>query len=53
MDVLTKNLRVMDTTAISLAKENNLPIVVFSIKEKGNIAKVLNGESKCTIVKGT
>lgn len=50
MDVLTKNLRVMDSTAISLAKENNLPIVVFSIREKGNIAKVLRGEGKCTIV---
>ena len=51
MDVLTKNLRVMDTTAISLAKENQIPIVVFSIREAGNIAKVLRGESKCTIVK--
>ena len=51
MEVLTQNLRVMDTTAISLAKENNLPIVVFSIRKEGNIAKVLKGESKYTIVK--
>ncbi len=51
MEVLTKNLRVMDTTAISLAKENNIPIVIFSIREEGNIAKVLKGEGKYTIVK--
>lgn len=50
MDVLTKNLRVMDTTAISLARENQIPIVIFSIKEEGNIARVLKGESKHTVV---
>lgn len=50
MDVLTKNLRVMDSTAVSLARENDIPIVVFSIREKGNIAKVLKGEGKYTIV---
>ena len=50
MDVLTKNLRVMDTTAISLARENNIPIVVCSIKEPGNIAQVLKGAGKCTVV---
>jgi uridylate kinase len=50
MDVLTKNLRVMDTTAISLARENEIPIVVFSIRELGNISKVLKGDGKYTIV---
>ncbi len=50
MDVLTQNLRVMDTTAISLAKENDLPIVIFSIREEGNIARVMKGEGKYTIV---
>jgi uridylate kinase len=50
MDVLTKNLRVMDATAISLARENQIPIVIFSIREKGNIAKVLRSEAKHTIV---
>lgn len=50
LDVLTKDLRVMDATAISLARENNIPIVVFSVQEEGNFAKVVNGESKFTIV---
>jgi uridylate kinase len=50
MDVLTKNLRVMDTTAISLARENKIPIIVCSIREENNIAKVLGGDGKCTVV---
>lgn len=50
MDVLTKDLKVMDATAISLARENSIPIMVFSVKEKGNIAKVLNGEGTFTLV---
>jgi len=50
MDVLTKDLKVMDATAISLARENNIPIVVCSIREQGNLAKVLQGQSKFTIV---
>jgi len=40
----------MDGTAISLARENNIPIVVFSVKEQGNFAKVVNGEGKFTTV---
>jgi uridylate kinase len=50
MDVLTKDLKVMDATAISLARENNIPIIVFSVKEKGNFAKVVRAEGKFTIV---
>ena len=50
MDVLTKDLKVMDATAISLARENNVPIVVFSILEDGNFKKVMAGHAKCTIV---
>ena len=50
LDVLSKDLRVMDGTAISLARENDLPILVFSIKEEGNFAEVLKGEGKFTIV---
>lgn len=50
MDVLTKDLRVMDATAISLARENDIPILVFSVKESGNFAKVLQGQGKYTIV---
>jgi len=48
--VLTKNLKVMDATAIALCRENAIPIVVFSIKERGNLARVLAGEGVQTIV---
>ncbi len=50
IDVLTKDLRVMDATAISLARENNIPIVVFSVREKSNFAKVVKGEGNFTVV---
>ena len=50
IDVLTKDLRVMDATAISLARENGIPIVVFSVKEKSNFAKVVQGQGAYTIV---
>ena len=50
MDVLTKDLKVMDATAISLARENNIPIIVFSIKEEGNLARTLRGEGTFTVV---
>jgi uridylate kinase len=50
LDVLTKDLKVMDATAISLARENNVPIVVFSVMEKGNFKKVMAGDAPCTIV---
>ena len=51
MDVLTKDLKVMDSTAISLAKENDIPIVVFSVKSEGNFAKILCGQGSFTVVK--
>jgi len=47
---LTKDLKVMDATAISLARENNIPIVVFNVREKGNFAKVVASEGDFTIV---
>ncbi len=50
LDVLTKDLRVMDATAVSLARENDIPIIVFSIKGKGNFGKVVRGEGNHTIV---
>lgn len=50
MEVLTKELKVMDATAISLARENDIPIIVFSVKEKGNFANVLQGKGTFTIV---
>ena len=50
MDVLTKDLKVMDATAISLARENKIPILVFSVKEAGNFARVLEGLGQFTLV---
>lgn len=50
IDVLQKNLRVMDLTAISLCKENNLPIVVFNMDKKDNLLKIITGRSVGTSV---
>ncbi len=50
MDVIQKGLAVMDTTAISLCMDNKLPIIVFNIRVKGNIEKVVLGEDIGTIV---
>ncbi len=44
MDVIKRGLGVMDTTAISLCKENNLPIIVFNLKKQGNIKRAVLGE---------
>ena len=49
-DVLSRDLKVMDAAAISLARENQIPIIVFSISEQGNFARVLSGEGKYTII---
>ncbi len=51
MEVLTKDLKVMDATAIALARENKIPIMVFSIREAHNFVKVLHGEGEFTLVK--
>jgi uridylate kinase len=48
--VLADNLRVMDASAVALCRDNAIPIVVFSIREKGNLARVLAGEGVQTIV---
>ncbi len=48
--VLSDNLKVMDAAAVALCRENDIPIVVFSIREKGNVARVLAGEGVQTIV---
>lgn len=53
MDVLNKNLGVMDSTATSLCMDNNIPLIVFSIMEEGNIKRVVLGEKIGTIVKGS
>ena len=49
--VLANNLRVMDASAVALCRDNGIPIVVFSIREKGNLARVLAGEGVQTVVK--
>jgi len=51
MEVLEKDLKVMDSTAISLCKDNKLPIVVFNLKKEGNIQKVIEGQKIGTSVK--
>jgi uridylate kinase len=50
LDVIKKGLKVMDTTAISLCKDNNLPIIVFSLKKRGNIKRAVMGEKVGTRV---
>ena len=49
-DVLTKDLRVMDASAISLARENHIPVLVFSIHETGQFAKVVCGHGRYTLI---
>jgi uridylate kinase len=49
-DVLTKGLKVMDSTAFTLSQENNLPIVVFDMNKKGNLMKIVSGENIGTVV---
>jgi uridylate kinase len=49
-DVLTKGLKVMDTTAFTLSQENELPIVVFDMNKKGNLLRLVSGENIGTIV---
>jgi uridylate kinase len=51
-DVLTKNLKVMDATAISLCRDNGLPLRVFNLQKAGNIKRVICGEAVGTIVGG-
>ena len=52
IDVLQRNLKVMDATAISLCMDNDLPIVVFNLTKRGNIRKVVMGERIGTVVRG-
>ena len=50
MDVLEKQLKVMDSTAVSLAMDNNMPIVVFNMFDPGNLKKVITGQTAGTTV---
>ena len=51
-EVLARDLRVMDGAAIALARDNDLPVLVFSIEEPGNFLKVLRGEALATLISG-
>jgi len=50
-EFLEKNLKVMDATAITLCRENNLPVIVFNIKKKNNLKKIVLGETIGTIIR--
>jgi len=49
-DVLTRDLKVMDASAVSLSRENKIPIIVFSIHDKGALVAVLKGEGRATVI---
>jgi len=49
-EVLSRDLKVMDASAISLSRENGIPIVVFSIHEQGNLSAILRGKGRCTVI---
>lgn len=49
--VLANDLKVMDASAISLCRDNKIPIIVFSIRQKGEFAKVVQGKGKFTVIK--
>jgi uridylate kinase len=51
-EVLAHDLKVMDGAAIALARDNGLPVIVFSIEEPGNLLKVLRGEALATVISG-
>lgn len=51
-EVLSKDLKVMDGAAIALARDNGLPVLVFSIEEPGNLLKALRGDARQTVIEG-
>ena len=50
LDVLSRDLRVMDASAVSLMRENAIPIVVFNIHQPGGLVRVLSGQGVCTVI---
>lgn len=50
LDILNKDLKVMDSTATSLCKDNNMPLIVFAMNESGNMLKAVNGEKIGTLI---
>jgi uridylate kinase len=49
-EVLSRDLKVMDGAAIALARDNGLPVIVFSIEEPGNLLKMLQGKARATVI---
>lgn len=52
LDIIAKDLKVMDRTASSLSMDNNIPLIVFNVNEAGNIKKVIEGKNIGTVIKG-
>ena len=52
IEVLSDDLKVMDASAVALCRDNNIPIVVFNIRQPGNLAEVIEGRGTATIVQG-
>ena len=52
IDVINKNLKIMDATAITLCMDNKLPIIIFNLTKRGNIRKIIEGEKVGTLVSG-
>lgn len=50
-EVLARNLQVMDASAVSLSRDNGIPIIVFSIHDRGSFRDVLQGKGRCTIIR--
>ena len=50
MEIIKLGLKVMDTTAISLCKDNNLPMIIFNLNTHGNIRRVITGEKVGSLV---
>ncbi len=53
LSILNQNLRVMDSTAVTLCMDNNLPLIVFNLKERGNLKRILQGDRIGTLVTAT
>jgi uridylate kinase len=53
LSILNKNLKVMDSTAITLCMDNNLPLIVFNLKERGNLSRIVQGDRIGTLVTAT
>jgi uridylate kinase len=49
-EVLSRDLKVMDASAIALSRENGIPIIVFSIHERGTLSQILKGKGRCTLI---